>query len=141
MAALFKPVAGDHVELKGLHTFYKPADIPAIEKEIDTFLSSFGMNAGEVDLLITGRNGDPENDLVYDELEASLFLNKPVVHYKHLCGEYPTSVSFALWLAVQYIKREKVVATTNAEQKGRTVLIYNHYQHKQHSLMLVATSS
>ena len=35
---------------------------------------------------------------------TGLFENKTTINYKHLCGEYPTSTAFALWVAANIIK-------------------------------------
>jgi 3-oxoacyl-[acyl-carrier-protein] synthase II len=128
------------VELMATKTFYKPKDAAAIEKHINTFLQSNSLTIADIDLVITGKNGDIRNDEVYRQL--SLFKNTQVANYKHLCGEYPTSSSFALWLASNIIKKSVVpdVVKKNALSisSPKKVLIYNHYQNKYHSLMLVS---
>ncbi len=96
----------------------------------------------DIDLIITGKNGDLKNDAVYEALDGSLFADSPKAYYKHLCGEYPTAMSFALWLASNMIKRGEVPAIVadgdikNASPKK--ILIYNHYQNSYHSLMLLS---
>jgi 3-oxoacyl-[acyl-carrier-protein] synthase II len=69
----------------------------------------------------------------------SVFANSTLANYKHLCGEYPTSSAFALWLASNIIDKGTVptiVADTTIAPKK--VLIYNHYQRNYHSLMLLS---
>lgn len=129
-------------QLSGVETFYKPKDIADIETRISKFLNSYAVAIEDIDLIITGKNGDTTNDAVYKELENSIFKSTSIANYKHLCGEYPVSSSFALWLAANIIKKGEVPATvqqnemkTNAPKK---VLIYNHYQQKYHALMLVS---
>jgi len=126
-------------ELTALKTLYKPA---SIEDSIINFLKSNGFNIDDVDLVITGRNGDIKNDEIYSTLGNSIFNNKPIANYKHLCGEYPTSSSFALWLAGNIIKKgiipEVVKQDDFSSFSPKKVLIYNHYQAKYHSLMLVS---
>ena len=126
-------------ELTALKTLYKPA---SIEDSIINFLKSNGFNIDDVDLVITGRNGDIKNDEIYSTLGNSIFNNKPIANYKHLCGEYPTSSSFALWLAGNIIKKgiipEVVKQNVFSSFSPKKVLIYNHYQAKYHSLMLVS---
>jgi len=126
-------------ELTALKTLYKPA---SIEDSIIDFLKSNGLNIDDIDLIITGRNGDTKNDEIYLTLGNSIFNNKPIANYKHLCGEYPTSSSFALWLAGNIIKKgiipEVVKQNVFSSFSPKKVLIYNHYQAKYHSLMLVS---
>lgn len=132
-----KASADSIAELTALQTLYKPKDI---EAAIDQFLVQNSLQTGDIDLVITGKNGDMKNDRVCDNL--SLFKSNTLANYKHLCGEYPTSSSFALWLAANIIK-EAVVPDIILESKRKVsapkkILIYNHYQNKYHSLMLVS---
>lgn len=123
-------------ELIGIKTLYKPIDI---EQCITQFLKEHGLNISDVDLVITGRNGDIKNDRIYNDLIQSLFADSTLANYKHLCGEYPTSSSFALWLASNTIKTGAVPAiVANITIAPKKVLIYNHYQGNYHSLMLLS---
>jgi 3-oxoacyl-[acyl-carrier-protein] synthase II len=145
-AAFFLLSAGpsqtDYAAIDGLATFYKPKDPKETENEIRKFLKAHAVNIDEIDLIITGKNGDPKNDAYYDRLNASIFRNKAIVNYKHLCGEYPTSSSFALWLAANIIKWDTVPAVVSdgfgKESKIKRILIYNNYFTIHHSLMLVS---
>jgi 3-oxoacyl-[acyl-carrier-protein] synthase II len=126
-------------ELIAVKTFYRPSGNESVEKQIVNFLASHALQINDVDLIITGKNSDIKNDAVYNHLSNSLFTNTLQANYKHLCGEYPTSPSFALWLAANCIKNKEVpalIATKNIQPKK--ILIYNHYQNIYHSLMLVS---
>ncbi|AMR34466.1 hypothetical protein A0256_07495 [Mucilaginibacter sp. PAMC 26640] len=132
----------DLAELTDLKTLYKPADLHAA---ITAFLRKNGLVAEDLSLVIAGKNGDLANDAIYENLEQSLFKSNTTGVYKHLCGEYPTSSSFALWLAANILKRGEVPATVlqgaNQPQKAlKNILYYNHYQGKYHSLMLVSAT-
>jgi 3-oxoacyl-[acyl-carrier-protein] synthase II len=134
-----KPSADNLAELKGIKTLYKPANI---EEGIVAFLKENALNIDDIDMVITGRNGDLRNDTVYKNLNTSIFKNTALANYKHLCGEYPVSSSFALWLASNILKKG-IVPEVVFERKTdnfvpKKVLIYNHYQNKYHSLMLLA---
>jgi len=137
-----RPSADNLAELNGIQTFYKPNDNAEIEQKIIAFLSLYGLQIDDIDLVITGKNGDLKNDEVYHQLSDSLFSNTSLANYKHLCGEYPTSTAFALWLTSNIIKKEEVPAVV-IERKiknvnPKKVLIYNHYLNTYHSLMLVS---
>jgi hypothetical protein len=73
---------------------------------------------------------------------SSLFQNTSIANYKHLCGDYSTSSSFALWLAANILKKgvipETVIERQVDNKPPKKVLIYNHYLQKYHSLMLVS---
>jgi 3-oxoacyl-[acyl-carrier-protein] synthase II len=126
-------------ELTAVKTLYKPKDI---EQSIIAFLTENSVKIEDIDLVITGRNGDTRNDKIYKNLGNTLFGSSSLANYKHLCGEYSTSSSFALWLAANIVK--KGVVPEVVIEKGvnltapKKILIYNHYQNKYHSLMLIS---
>lgn len=134
-----KPSADNLAEFTGIKTLYKPKDI---EASIIAFLAENSLKVDDIDLVITGKNGDLRNDVVYKQLGLSLFKNTSIANYKHLCGEYPTSSSFGLWLAANIVKKgiipDVVIERDKAGTTPKKVLIYNHYQNKYHSLMLVS---
>lgn len=137
-----EPSANDYAKLEGLKTFYKPANVNEIEDQVVNFLSLHSISINDIDLVITGRNGDKKSDKIFDELDQQIFKETSTINYKHLCGEYPTSSAFALWLAANIIKHNDIPAVLNyegpKEKKINRILIYNHYQHIHHSLYLVA---
>ncbi|MDB5130115.1 beta-ketoacyl synthase chain length factor [Mucilaginibacter sp.] len=125
-------------ELRAVKTLYKPKDI---EEGIAGFLKANFLTITDIDLVINGKNGDINNDEPYKQLEAGLFKETTIANYKHLCGEYPTSSSFALWLASNILKKQVVPEVLLEDNKivgpPKSVLYYNHYQGKYHSLMLL----
>lgn len=127
-------------ELSAIKTLYNISDI---EAGITKFLAENNLKPEDIDLVITGKNGDIKNDAVYKQLGASIFKNNNIANYKHLCGDYATSSSFALWLAANVIKRRLIPQAIIEKQVDslapKKVLIYNHYLNKYHSLMLVSS--
>lgn len=137
-----EPSTTDYAKLDGLHTFYKPDGIAEIEKQITLFLERHSININDIDLIITGKNGDAAGDKIYEALEQSVFKNKDAINYKWLCGEYPTAAAFAMWLAATIIKSGKAPSALNyntaADKKIKNILIYNHYLGIHHSLSLLS---
>ncbi len=137
-----EPSATDYAKLDGLHTFYKPEGIAEIENQIVSFLEKHALSMDDIDLIITGKNGDASSDEVYDDLAKTVFNNKETVNYKYLCGEYPTAASFAMWLAATTVKAGKLPAalnqTASPDKKINRILIYNHHQGIHHSLSLLS---
>jgi 3-oxoacyl-[acyl-carrier-protein] synthase II len=158
-----QPFPGVYARIDGLSTFYKPKDAEEIERHILTFLDGHSVESNDIDLVITGANGDHKNDQVYAQLGQTVFKNNTRVPYKHLCGEYPTSMSFALWLAANILRSGSLPPALRwAEENGRSsgnnegnshtapgrgnphggaikrILIYNQYQQIHHSLILVS---
>lgn len=138
-----EPSSSDYAKLEGLHTFYKPGGIADIEKQVSAFLERQSININDIDLIITGRNGDATSDKMYDQLSQGIFAGRKTTDYKNLCGEYPTASAFALWLAANIIKTGKLPAML--PQAGlidgniKRVLVYNNYLGIHHSLYLAAT--
>jgi 3-oxoacyl-[acyl-carrier-protein] synthase II len=129
--------------LEGLHTLYKPATAKVIDEEARQFLSSFSLNPGDIDLVLSGRNGDLKNDAVYDHLSQTCFLNCPEIPFKHLCGQYPTASAFGLWLATYILKFRGLPSWFQGFSQGfakipRRVLVYHHYENIHHALILIS---
>jgi 3-oxoacyl-[acyl-carrier-protein] synthase II len=129
-------------ELTGLTLIYKPKDTADIEKRITAFLAKHSLTTADIDLVVTGKNGDIRNDAIYKELQTSLFKNIAIANYKHLSGEYSGASVFSLWLAANIVKKGIVPAAVleggvTADAPKR-VLVINHYQGKYFSLMLVS---
>lgn len=118
--------------LDAFQTFYNPSNI---EEAILDFLKTHEVQLGDLDLILSGRNGDAPSDEAILQLENGLFKNSSIAHYKHLCGEYPTSSSFALWMAANVVKNGALPGNNTSVRK---VLICSHYQNKYWSLMLVS---
>ena len=128
--------------LDGLATFYRPGDSKEMANSIATFLADQDLDVTDIDLVIDGRNGDLKNDAHYDSLTGLIFANTEMISYKHLCGEYPTAVSFAVWLAANIVKTGQVPEnagySVSPENKLRRILICNNYQDLYHSLILIS---
>lgn len=123
--------------IEAFATFFKPKDI---EQEILSFFKANNLKLEDIDLVITGRNGDERTDAPFDLLDQSIFKKNKVLNYKHLCGEYPVATSFALWLAANMVKTGSVPAALGgaAHLQPKRILICNNYQNKYWSLMVVA---
>lgn len=135
-----EPSGNDYARLEGLHTFYKPSGDKEIEKQISGFLEKNAVSMNDIDLVLTGRNGDVNNDRLYDRLSKSIFSNKQELNFKHLCGEYPTASAFAFWLAANIIKSGTipVLLEPRTTMNARRILVYNNHLGTHHSLSLLA---
>jgi 3-oxoacyl-[acyl-carrier-protein] synthase II len=137
-----EPSATDYAKLDALATFYKPGGIQEIEDRILSFLAAHSITYNDVDLVITGRSGDEGGDEIFDRLEESIFNKNNTVNYKNLCGDYPTSTAFALWVGANIARFGSVPEVLGyngpKENKIKRILIYNHYQRIHHSLLLIS---
>jgi len=132
---------------KGLSAYACIRDVKTIYKtesigdDVRSFLEKNSVKPSDVQLVLTGKNGDYEHDIPYDELTQRLFPHATVGAYKHLCGEYQTSNAFAVWIAARVLKEERIPAAVlqkeSSQRAVRHVLIYNKYLGKHHSLILL----
>jgi hypothetical protein len=120
-------------------TFNNPESYSATEKRVSAFLAA----NPSPDLIMLGLNGDNRTDKVYNELKNGLFSDKPCTYFKHLCGEYDTASSFALYLAISLLKAGKVNSTIRLDNKPveklESILIYNHLRNCQHSMIMLSS--
>jgi 3-oxoacyl-[acyl-carrier-protein] synthase II len=144
--AAFFCISGERSEstwctLHDIHTLYKPASEAELFAETDRFLLRHGLSYSNIDLLISGENGDPGNDRLLQALARQKLAQVARARFKHLCGEYCTATSFALWLAASILKKQTVPAVLSATpvpQKVSTILVANQYLGNNYSLMLLS---
>lgn len=125
--------------VKGMDLFYKPI-IPVTEK-IEQFLAENGVGINDIDVFMTGMNGDVANDAVYTEV-SKIFDAEKIGIYKNVCGEFFTSVAFGFFVSACCLRDGKVPAHLmlhkNAKENVKYILLYNHFQNKDHSLILLS---
>ncbi len=123
--------------VKTIHTTDKN-EVLEVFKE---FLFNSQLQNDEIDMLLTGENGD-ERYITYSELIESVVPDAIVARYKHMLGEFQTASAFALWLA-NYILQDQHVPVHMVKKQTiskplRNIIIYNNYQGFQHSFMLLS---
>jgi 3-oxoacyl-[acyl-carrier-protein] synthase II len=139
------PSDNHHVIVDGVHIFITPntAGENDIIPEIDHFLKNHDTDKKDISLLLAGMNGDPDFDPVYKRLKHNYFSRQTgLACYKHLCGEYYTSSSFALWLASVILEKQAIPEITELispeKREIEKILIYNHTRNTEHALILVS---
>ncbi len=118
-------------EVTTMHT----QNISEVNNALKTIIDNYGMP----DLFLSGENGDKRLNNFYNAVEK--ILTAPVARFKHLCGEYPTASSFAVWLAGHILKTQTVssmlLKSTVAPVQFNKILVYNTYKGIQHSFILL----
>jgi hypothetical protein len=138
MFLLGSSAAGALAVVKGMINLYS-ADEADLIAQLSPFLYKHLPGGKKPDLLLTGENGDNRLLKWYEGCEGMMGPETTVARFKHLCGEYPTASAFALWLACNLpetlpghmIKMQPVL------HQHRHILIYNNYEFKQHSFLLL----
>ncbi len=101
---------------KNYYKTNKPANIL-----IEDFLQEQGITLADVDLVITGNNGDIREDKHYHVLNDIIEKDR-LTTFKQYCGEYPTASAFALWMATHIIKQGSF-----NNKPVKQLLVYNNY--------------
>ncbi len=94
-----------------------------------------------MDLVFLGKNGDLEQDKIYNELQNTIFANTCQLVYKHLAGEFNTVTGFAIWLSCLIFKKQQIPAILKLNDKAvkspKNILLYNLSSNNSHSLILL----
>ncbi|TDN89428.1 3-oxoacyl-(acyl-carrier-protein) synthase [Salegentibacter sp. 24] len=113
-----------------------------VTEEITAFLKIQNVNLLSIDAVILGVNGDNRYDHYYKDIQLDLFKNTPQLAYKHLVGDFDTASGFAVYLGANILKSGKVLEVLRLNQvecrNPRTILIYNQYLGRDHSLILLS---
>lgn len=116
-------------------------NIDEVESFITSFLEKNHLKIQDIDVVVLGNNGDINFDTYYTAV-GSLFSQIPQVYYKHLSGEFNTASAFGFWVAASILKNQAIpqVVKMNSIEKANfsKVLLYNQFQGKDHSLVLLS---
>lgn len=129
-----------YAEIINTKTLYKLSS--SLTETIMEFLSSIKLTIGDVDLVVLGINGSVEEDHIYNEVIEQLFQEKSIAWYKHLCGEYETSSSFAMLMASLILKSQYVPdffkLNKSISKEVKNVLVYQQRFNTNHSFTLLS---
>lgn len=118
------------------------ADGNNIAATVTAVLKDAGLEAKDVDLLLTGMNGDVTQQHYYHATLQLFDENVSVAGFKHLCGEYDTSTGFAIWLCDWMIGKKKIpellYLKKGTVKEPRHILLINHYILGSASVVLVS---
>lgn len=134
------PGENDYAVLNDVRTLYNPEHPGMVTDEIQHLLKSYDMSTDDLSMILWGFNGDEKGDAFFGRIKNNLPRNIASGYFKHLCGEYQTSSSFALWLAAMMLKSETVphyVFTENPIHiQPEKLLICNHYENNFSLIMI-----
>ena len=131
-----------YAKFRGVEMIYKPENTQEVETKILAFLESKGLTANDIDVVLYGINGDVRFDKLYYAIKDNLFKNSTSGYFKHLCGEYQTSGSFAMWLAARILQTQTIPSALligeNKSKQIKNVLIYNTFIDSDQSVYLLS---
>jgi 3-oxoacyl-(acyl-carrier-protein) synthase len=130
--------------IRSMETFFNPGSPAETEHRLSVFVEKATGGIANIDLVVLGMNGDPEMDKTYHQLLVNnQFGPIPCAYFKHLCGEYDTASSFALYLAAAILKEQKVPEAIRLDSRSigqiKNILVYNHVRNSNHSMFVIST--
>lgn len=129
-------------QLQNVELLYKPT-FEKMQKAIQNILKQAKLQLNDIDALMLGLSGDCENDKIYLDFAKNHFPNVPIAWYKHIFGESFTASAFGVYAAAECLTKKIIPANLlytngNAVKNPQNILIYNHFQNKDHSLILLS---
>lgn len=116
-------------------------DAEEVSNKLKKFLTENIDDKKKIDFFLSGENGDNRILKFYTACESLLNTETAVGRFKHLCGEYPTASSFALWLCCEMLQAQKIPQHMYKKKTRienlKTILLYNNYKGYQHSFILI----
>jgi 3-oxoacyl-(acyl-carrier-protein) synthase len=121
--------------------------------EIEAVEKAYGRNAATelaaslpdgIDCIMTGANGNAENDSIYFENCAKLFPDIPLLQYKNIFGEGYTASAFGLYAAALCLNKGKIPeflclnSMALNKSQARKILCYNQFENKNHTFVLLS---
>lgn len=119
-----------------------------VNSALEHFLERTGTRLSDIDAVVIGKNDDIGYQEYYSGLLGGFSPEKPVIHYKHLVGEYNTASAFGMWLAADVLKKQEIPeevllsgalqARSSGEAGIRNILLYNQWRGMDHSFVLLS---
>ncbi|MEI6311638.1 MAG: beta-ketoacyl synthase chain length factor [Bacteroidota bacterium] len=120
---------------------YKPKSYEEVAATIQLLLDKNNIAAADIDVYVSGLNGDSTMDSIYYEVADKLIPAASLLYFKHLCGEYYTAASFGLWVASMILKRQEIPAILQVHKQEKKqikyILLHNHYRNINHGFYLL----
>lgn len=114
-----------------------------IAERIDKFLYSCGVTTNDISAVVTGVNGNENNDKHYRIFEDCIFSCTPLLNYKQMFGENYTASAFGVYVAAHCLKKGYVPELMYYRNrpiqalKPKSILLINQRNGKDYSLVLL----
>ena len=128
-------------QLDAVEIFNRCSSGKDVTLKLQEFLTSKGLSWDDIDVLVSGKNGDIRCNKIYDDIN-SLFNKSIVVAYKHLTGEYDTASAFGTYLASKMIYLNTVPESVRQnevhKEKISRCLVVNYSRNQDLSCILLS---
>lgn len=112
-----------------------------INAQLQLFLEKYLPAGVQIDLLLSGENGDNRFAKYYSIVEELMSSQTGVARFKHVVGEFQTASALGMWLAAYILQTQHLPEFMIKKKSGsgrlQRILIYNNFKGIQHSFMLL----
>jgi 3-oxoacyl-(acyl-carrier-protein) synthase len=135
--------AGTFCEITDAEIMYCPTH-EQVKETLHKILKKAGCELSDIDAVFMGLNSNKKNDEVYNNVISNVLENTSVVRYKHIFGESFCTSALAVYAAAKCLKNGMIPSflvqdSGNAIKDVKKILLYNHYNNKSHSLILLSS--
>lgn len=128
-------------KLLNVDMLYKPTE-ERIQRGVQSILTNSNVKETDVDAILLGLSGDEKWDKSYLRFIKNNFPHTPIAWYKHIFGESFTSPAFGVYAGSECLAKGYVPSCMNYNENVkieniRNILVYNHFQNTNHSLVLL----
>lgn len=127
-------------EIAGMELIYLPNE-GKVKNGIERLVKENDLNLSDVDLVVSGLNGNLNEDPIYNSVSKELFSDKPQAAFKHYCGEFPTASGVGLYFSAYCLKNQHVpvLAIQNdiKPNKIRNLIFCNNFRKDYFSITLL----
>jgi 3-oxoacyl-(acyl-carrier-protein) synthase len=129
--------------LREITFLYRP-EKSDLQQSLEHLLRQSQCRLEDIDAVMTGNNGQEENDRIYRENCPVLFPGKKLLCYKHLFGESYTASGLGVYAAATCLHQQRIPAhlfldaKSEAQQGVKHILCYNQFENKNHSFILLS---
>lgn len=112
-----------------------------LQNAITDMLERNGLTVHEIDLLLSGNNGDVQRQACVEAVTQLFEERTGIAAFKHLSGDFDTASGFGLWLADHIIKQQAIPDICRLKKVGtdaiNKVLMVNHTIQGDASIILL----
>ena len=131
--------------IQSIDLLFKPNQ-QQLQEALQQRLAQLNISIEDISAVVMGLSGDQANDEVYLNFARQNCPDTPVVWYKHIFGESYCASAFGVYTAAVMLQRQNIpvhlmYSTPQTAIKPKYILVYNHFQNKDHSLILLSSCS
>ena len=117
-------------------------DDTEVKQKLELFIKQHLPEGEQIDLLLSGENGDNRFLKYYTNAESLMGEEVLVARFKHISGEFPTAIAMGLWVGCQLLQSQQIpvhlIKKQGTLKPFKNMLLYNNYKGMQHSFILLS---